>query len=45
MQQRAAGEWTGPNGAVFKEDLPAGPLPPKEGKGRKRGTLIPVLAR
>lgn len=31
------GEWTRPNGVVFEEDLPLGPLPPKQGEGRKRG--------
>lgn len=34
----------GVNRAVFKEDLPVGPLPPKEGKA-ERGTLIRVPAR
>lgn len=29
------GEWTRPNGVVFKEPLPVGPLPPKQGKAEK----------
>lgn len=29
------GEWTRPNGAVFKEALPVGPLPPQQGKAEK----------
>lgn len=31
------GEWTRPNGAVFEEALPVGPLPPQQGKAEKRG--------
>lgn len=29
------GEWRRPNGVVFKEALPVGPLPPKQGKAEK----------
>jgi len=32
---KGSGEWTGPNGAVFKEDLPVGPRTPKEGSAEK----------
>ena len=32
---KGSSEWTGPYGAVFKEDLTVGPLPPKEGKAEK----------
>lgn len=36
-------EWTGPNGAVFKEDLPSGPLTTKGGPRQKRGPWFESL--